>query len=83
MQVKFCFADCQEFEKNNAGAISTLTRTLICQQLEAFSAVALEAADGVPAEVIATAVVKLTLIDICGIQVISTLDNTLARLPIS
>lgn len=41
-----------------------LTRTLICQQLEAFSAVALKAADGVPAEVFAAAVVKLTLVNI-------------------
>lgn len=47
-------------------AISTLTRTFICQQLETFSAVALKAANGVPAEVFATAVVKLTLVDICG-----------------
>lgn len=44
--------------------IYILTRTFICQQLEAFSAVALKAADGVPAEVFTSAVVKLTLIDI-------------------
>lgn len=43
-----------------------MTRTLIRQQLEAFSAVALEAADGVPAGVFAAAVVRLTLVDICG-----------------
>ena len=54
------FADYPELESN----ICTLTRTLICQQLEAFPAVALKAADGVPAEVFAAAVVKLTLVNI-------------------
>lgn len=44
--------------------IYILTRTLICQQLEAFSAVALKAANGVSAEVFAASVVMLTLIDI-------------------
>lgn len=44
--------------------IYILTRTFICQQLETFSAIALKAANGVPAEVFATAVMKLTLIDI-------------------
>lgn len=48
--------------------MSTLTRAFIRQQLEAFPAVALEAADGVAAEVLAAAVLQLTLVDICGGQ---------------
>lgn len=57
--------------QEKSDVVCTLAGTFICQQLESFSAVALKAADGVPAEVIATAVVKLTLINICGKQVIS------------
>lgn len=48
--------------------VRTLTGSFVRQQLEAFSAVALEAADGVPAEVVASAVVQLTLVDVCGEQ---------------
>lgn len=46
-----------------------MTRTFICEQLEAFSAVALKATDGVSAEVFAAAILKLTLVNICGRQV--------------
>lgn len=42
----------------------TLARALVRQQLEAFPAVALEAADGVPAEVLAAAVLQLALVDV-------------------
>lgn len=58
-------------KQEKSGVICTLAGTFICQQLESFSAVALEAADGVPAGVVAAAVVKLTLINICGKQVTS------------
>lgn len=51
---------------NNTRSVPTLTRAFICQQLEAFSAVTLKAANGVPAEVLAAAVVMLTLVNICG-----------------
>lgn len=44
--------------------IYILTGTFIRQQLEAFSAVAFKATNGVPAEVIATTIVKLALINI-------------------
>lgn len=47
-----------------------LTGALVSKQLEALPAVTLKAADGVPAEVVATAVVQLTLI------------NVFARLPV-
>ena len=50
----------------NSGAISILARTFVCQQLEASSAVALKAANGVPAEVFAAAVANLTLVNVCG-----------------
>lgn len=43
-----------------------MTGAFVCQQLKTFSAVALKAADGVLAGVIAAAVVDLTFIDICG-----------------
>lgn len=65
------FKEFVENRQEESAVLCTLTGTFICQQLEAFSAVALKAADGVPAEVIATAVVKLALINICGKQVIS------------
>lgn len=42
----------------------TLAGALVRQQLEALPAVALEAADGVPAEVLAAAVLELALVDV-------------------
>lgn len=45
--------------------VCTLTGALVREQLEALPTVALEASDGVSAEVFAAAVVKLTLVDIC------------------
>lgn len=48
----------------NARLWSTLARALVRQQLEAFPAVALEAADGVSAEVFAAAVLQLALVDV-------------------
>ena len=44
----------------------TLARPLIGQQLVALPAAALEAAHGVPAEVVAAPVVDQALIDVCG-----------------
>lgn len=46
--------------------VCTLAWTLVCEQLEPLPTVALKASDGVSAEVFAAAIVKLTLIDICG-----------------
>lgn len=54
------------FTYASSGVVSTLTRAFIRQQLEALSAVALEAANGVLAEVIAAAVVNLAFVNICG-----------------
>lgn len=44
----------------------TLAGALVRQQLEAFPAVALEAADGVLAKVLAAAVLQLALVDVWG-----------------
>lgn len=44
--------------------IYILTRTFICEKFEPFLTIAFEAADGVPAEVIAAAVVQLALVNI-------------------
>lgn len=52
--------------RRQSDAFSTLTWTFIRQQLEAFSAIALKAADGVSAEVITAAVLMLTLVNVCG-----------------
>lgn len=51
--------------------VSTLTRAFVRQQLVAFSAVALKAANGVSAEVLAAAVLELTLVNIYGKRTIS------------
>lgn len=44
--------------------IYILTGAFICEQLETFLTVALKATDGVPAEVIAAAIIDFTLINI-------------------
>lgn len=44
--------------------IYILTGAFVCEQFETFSTVALETADGVPAEVITAAIIKFTLINI-------------------
>lgn len=51
--------------------ICTLTEAFVTEQLKTFSAVTLEAADGVPAVVLAATIVKLALINICGKHVTS------------